>query len=386
LFYYAGHGVQVKNRNFLIPVDVAITREEEVQYRAVDAGEVLDLLGATKNPLNLIILDACRSNPFPRSTRSAEMGLAQMQAPVGALIAFATAPGAAALDGQGQNGVYTQHLLKYIMQPGLKVEDVFKRVRADVRRVTNDAQIPWESTSLEGDFYFVAPSASDMAVKPGTPVDQRAVSLEFWRAIKDSTNVYDYKAYLERFPEGEFVPLARQRVAALTAPQPVKEPAKPAGFSFSAAEEEARREWEQRHAEIQRVACSSARKDAPIKVDLSEQLLGSMANGAHRLAADAIVAKLRQAGLNIVTAGSAKYRLQGTITSQAAANRYLALNEISVNAALMLTDASGAVLSRAVQRDESYAGNSLSSVYAGLVDVQAANLAIRIAKDFCAST
>lgn len=157
LFYFSGHAVQIQNRNFLIPVDARFAREEEVQYQALDAGQVLDILGAAKNPINIFILDACRSNPFPRSTRSADMGLSQMDAPVGAIIAFATAPGAQALEGQGKNGIYTEHLVKRIAQPGIKIEDIFKRVRSDVRRVTNGAQIPWESSSLEVDFYFVPP-------------------------------------------------------------------------------------------------------------------------------------------------------------------------------------------------------------------------------------
>jgi len=389
LFYFAGHGVQVKGHNFLMPVDVAITREEEVPYKALDGQQVLDILGSAKNPLNIIILDACRSNPFPRSTRSAEMGLALMEAPVGAMIAFATAPGAQALDGQGKNGVYTQHLLKYITQPGLKVEDVFKRVRVDVRRVTNGTQIPWESTSLEGDFYFVP--ASDPQLPGGanfTPpqqvVDLATISLEFWSAIKNSNNPYDYKAYLERFPNGEFAPLARQRVADLTQPQPIKDAHSTSKFSFSEAEEKAKREWDEDHPDAKSIACSSARKSMRIKAQINEQFLNGMAGQKGGLAAAAIVAELRKAGLNIVTSGSAKYLLKGTITAQANSNRRLALNEVSINAALTLSDASGTPLSTAVNREESYAGNDIYSVYSGLVSMQAANVAVKIVdSDFC---
>lgn len=182
LFYYAGHGMQVKGRNFLIPVDAQIQREDEVAYNSVDAGQVLDKMEAANNRLNIVILDACRNNPFARSFRSGGTGLAQMDAPVGTLIAFATAPGSVASDGEGQNGLYTQHLLQSLQKPGAKIEDVFKNVRAAVRKDSGGKQIPWESTSLEGDFIFVpqppltAPSALASA-KPALPQKIESIPL-----------------------------------------------------------------------------------------------------------------------------------------------------------------------------------------------------------------
>lgn len=155
LFYYAGHGMQIKGKNYLIPVDANIEREDEVAYTSVDANQVLDKMEAASNRINIVILDACRNNLFARSFRSAGSGLAQMDAPVGTLIAFSTAPGSVAADGSGTNGLYTQHLLNAINEPGAKIEDVFKRVRKLVRQDTESKQIPWESTSLEGDFVFV---------------------------------------------------------------------------------------------------------------------------------------------------------------------------------------------------------------------------------------
>jgi hypothetical protein len=169
LFYYAGHGMQVKGRNFLIPVDAQIQREDEVAYNSVDAGQVLDKMEAANNRLNIVVLDACRNNPFARSFRSGGTGLAQMDAPVGTLIAFATAPGSVASDGEGQNGLYTQHLLQSMQKPGIKIEDVFKHVRAAVRKDSGGKQIPWESTSLEGDFIFVPhPPVTVAAARPAT--------------------------------------------------------------------------------------------------------------------------------------------------------------------------------------------------------------------------
>jgi hypothetical protein len=173
LFYYAGHGMQVKGRNFLIPVDAQIQREDEIAYNSVDAGQVLDKMEAAANRLNIVILDACRNNPFARSFRSAGAGLAQMDAPVGTLIAFATSPGSVASDGEGQNGLYTQHLLHSMQTPGTKIEDVFKNVRVGVRKDSGGKQIPWESTSLEGDFFFVPkpPAQAVVAVRtaPAAP-------------------------------------------------------------------------------------------------------------------------------------------------------------------------------------------------------------------------
>ncbi|HYX67090.1 MAG TPA: caspase family protein [Burkholderiales bacterium] len=176
LFYFAGHGVQVKGRNFLIPVDANIEREDEVAYNSVDANQVLDKMEAANNRLNIVILDACRNNPFARSARSAAAGLAQMDAPVGTFIAFATSPGSVASDGQGKNGLYTQHLLKAMLRPGVKIEDVFKDVRAGVRRDSKGKQVPWESTSLEGDFVFVpkppARPAASIAPGPEKPIER----------------------------------------------------------------------------------------------------------------------------------------------------------------------------------------------------------------------
>ena len=179
LFYYAGHGMQVKGKNYLIPVDANIEREDEVAYTSVDANQILDKMESAGNRLNIVILDACRNNPFARSFRSAGNGLAQMEAPVGTLIAFATAPGSVASDGKGDNGLYTQHLLNAIKAPGARIEDVFKRVRTNVRRDTEGKQIPWESTSLEGDFVFVpqlpklpSPAVGQSAGAPTRPIGE----------------------------------------------------------------------------------------------------------------------------------------------------------------------------------------------------------------------
>jgi len=192
LFYYAGHGMQVRGRNYLVPVDVEIEREDEVEFQAVDANLVLAKMDSAKNSLNLMILDACRNNPFARSFRSATQGLAQMDAPSGTLVAFATAPGSVAADGDGENGVYTKHLLKELRQPGLPVEQLFKRVRVGVSIETGDRQIPWESSSLKGDFFFTPEDARKASRVQKAVIDQavsEAVRQSERRAAKDRAAV-----------------------------------------------------------------------------------------------------------------------------------------------------------------------------------------------------
>ena len=207
LFYYAGHGMQIKGRNYLIPVGSNIDREDEVAYSAVDAQAVLDKMEAAGNVANIMILDACRNNPFTRSMRSGQAGLAQMDAPVGTLLAYATSPGAVASDGNGANGLYTQHLLTAIRQPGSKVEDVFKQVRANVRRDSQGKQVPWESTSLEGDFYF---KGGPVLAAPTDPAQEAEAAL--WNAVKDSKVAIELRVYLNRYPIGKFASEALTRL------------------------------------------------------------------------------------------------------------------------------------------------------------------------------
>jgi TPR repeat protein len=168
LFYYAGHGLQLGGKNYLVPVDAVIEGEADIRLETVDVDAVLDQV--RENSLNLIILDACRNNPFERRSRGSSRGLATIEAPVGTLIAYATAPGKVASDGDGRGGLYAGELVKAMATPGLKVEDVFKRVRAAVARQSRNEQIPWESSSLVGDFYFApAASAAPAAPSPATP-------------------------------------------------------------------------------------------------------------------------------------------------------------------------------------------------------------------------
>jgi len=155
LFYYAGHGVQLNGRNYLIPVGANIGRDADVEIEAVSADWVLEQMRYARNRLNFVILDACRNNPFARSFRSVDGGLAKMDAPAGVLIAYSTAPGDVAAYGDGRNSPYTEALARAMHDSDEPAELMFKQARDEVRRRTADRQTPWESSSLTGrNFYF----------------------------------------------------------------------------------------------------------------------------------------------------------------------------------------------------------------------------------------
>jgi hypothetical protein len=158
LVYYSGHGVEVKGKNYLIPVNADIKREYEVVDQAFDASQFLEMMDNIRGPnnkrVNILIVDACRNNELQKSWRSTNNGLARMDAPGGTFISFATAPGRVAADGTGRNSPYTKHLLQALKQPNVPIEQVFKVVRRNVMEETKGEQIPWENSSLVGDFYF----------------------------------------------------------------------------------------------------------------------------------------------------------------------------------------------------------------------------------------
>ncbi len=218
LFYFAGHGLQVGGRNYLIPVDAEIESESDVKYDGVDAGRVLGKMENAGNGLNIVILDACRNNPFARSFRSADKGLAKMDAPTGSFIAYATAPGSVAADGDGRNGLYTQYLLQYMREPNLSVERVFKKVRFAVVNDTAQKQTPWESSSLLGDFYFHGngpDSIKTQSARTPSPVMMLSAEEEMWKVVKNSSNVDDIQMYLDAYPNGRFSMVAKARIKQL---------------------------------------------------------------------------------------------------------------------------------------------------------------------------
>ena len=181
LFYYAGHGMQIDGRNYLIPIDAEIETESDVKFETVDAGRVLGKMEDADNNLNIVILDACRDNPFVRIFRSVSQGLARMDAPTGSIVAYATAPGSVAADGINKNGLYTSMLLKHMATPGLGIEEVFKKVRIDVMNESGKKQVPWESSSLTGDFYFNSTRSIAVLHRPALKGKEVTVQRKKWR-------------------------------------------------------------------------------------------------------------------------------------------------------------------------------------------------------------
>ncbi|MDD2331125.1 MAG: caspase family protein [Candidatus Cloacimonetes bacterium] len=156
LFYYAGHGVQVDGKNYLIPTQARIRRESDVEFEGVDLDRVLTEMQNADNELNIILLDACRDNPYATGFRSGTRGLASITRPVpDCLIAYATQPNGVAADGDGNNGVFTEELLKSITTPGLSLTQIMMRVREGVKNRTANLQLPWETSLLTKDFYFI---------------------------------------------------------------------------------------------------------------------------------------------------------------------------------------------------------------------------------------
>ena len=213
LFYYSGHGLQVKGENYLIPIDANVGREDDIKRKTINARDVLDKMDEAKSHLNLVFLDACRNNPFPRRVRAVSRGLAGMNAPTGTLLIFATNPDNVAQDGTGRNGAYTKHLLHYITQPGLEVGMLLRRVRTAVKDETGGQQVPWENGSIEGEFYFNGmrgvPPVTSLVSSP--PLSSPATGTQVAMGIAPqqsqtppATMVGNERAEMVLVPAGEF--------------------------------------------------------------------------------------------------------------------------------------------------------------------------------------
>jgi formylglycine-generating enzyme required for sulfatase activity len=214
LFYFAGHGIQVNGKNYLLPVNMELEQENKILNEFVSIDSLLKKMKQASNRVNIIILDACRNNPFVgrklvTDENEAQNGLAAMLAPIGTYIAFATYPGGAAADGDAssQNGLYTQHLLTHINHPRLAIEKVFKKVRKGVADDTEEFQVPWERSSLIGEFYFTEPKESFGNEQLAATGDY---DLEFWRTVEKNPSPAMYQAYLDKFPNGMFASISKE--------------------------------------------------------------------------------------------------------------------------------------------------------------------------------
>jgi uncharacterized caspase-like protein len=211
LFYFAGHGAQTKGVNYLIPTGVEIASESELELEAISASMVLSQMQGSDEALNILILDACRDNPFAKATRSSAGGLARFSAgdASGALIAFAAAPGQVASDGGGTNSPYSGALAQAMRVPGLTVEQVFKNVRIAVERETKGAQTPWEESSLRGEFRFVKGAPAEAGN------NALAEELAMWELVNSGGDADGLRAFLARYPTSAFAELAALRLKEL---------------------------------------------------------------------------------------------------------------------------------------------------------------------------
>lgn len=211
--FYAGHGVQVKGINYLPAVDADIQSEEDVPLNSLNLGNLLERLDEAKAGVKILLLDACRNNPYARSFRSGTRGLARVQdAPSGTLMHFATRPGSVAADGTGSNGLYTTELLRHIDQPGMPIEQMLKRVSAAVDKASKGQQEPWTEGSLRGDFYFQPGAgmqvASVMPLPAGQPI-QTDGEAAAWEIAQRANNAAVYTTFLSEYPQGRFARAAR---------------------------------------------------------------------------------------------------------------------------------------------------------------------------------
>ncbi|MBL8305254.1 MAG: caspase family protein [Rubrivivax sp.] len=207
LLYYAGHGLQIDWRNYMLPVDIRIETAADVPRQGVDVQQVLTAFQRAGVRTNILVLDACRDNPFGAG---GPRGLAPMDAPPGTFFAYATAPGNVAEDGTAAegNGLYTRYLLQEMKKPEARIEDVFKRVRLQVRLATQGRQIPWESTSLEEDFVFASGEAvaAPNARQRLREFDEQRTT---WARLRETGRAEELAAFIARDPQGPFVELAQ---------------------------------------------------------------------------------------------------------------------------------------------------------------------------------
>ncbi|MGD9922911.1 MAG: caspase domain-containing protein, partial [Pseudorhodoplanes sp.] len=232
-FYYAGHGLQLGWRNYLVPTDLQLASAADVRARAVDVQQILDSFGRAGSLVSIFVLDACRNNPF--STDAQTRGLAPMDAPPNTFLAYATAPGRLAVDGDplSTNGPYARYLIAELRRERVKIEDVFKRVRLQVRKESGGYQIPWESTSLEDDVYLDGPvpsAANSVEAKLAAVSSELAAELDSWNRVKTSNRTDDYYEYLMRYPSGLISEVAQFRLDRLQKPA-TDAVAQPAGLS-----------------------------------------------------------------------------------------------------------------------------------------------------------
>lgn len=233
VFFFAGHGLQINNQNFLLPVDIDMPKDpNDIDDQAISLVRVQDKLADAKAKFSLLVIDACRNNPLPKKagrSLSGMPGLAQPSSPTGQIVLFSAGTNQQALDklsdtDSNPNGLFTREFLPMISTPGLSAADALKKVRTSVTskaRAVGHDQNPALYDQTDGDFYFIAGAPQQLAsVAPATgpAVSQSAIELELWSSIKSSNDPEDFKEYLARYPNGQFASIAQRRVAAVSQP------------------------------------------------------------------------------------------------------------------------------------------------------------------------
>ena len=206
MLFYAGHGLQLDWHNYMVPIDAKLNSASDVPRSTVDIEMVMSAFKSAGNRMNIVVLDACRDNPFADGKTASGKGLAPLDAPTGTFLAYATAPGNVAADGVAgsKNGLYTGFLLQELQKPTARIEDVFKRVRFAVRKASNGTQIPWETTSLEDDFVFNSGIKRTVRLTEDDKDKLYDAESAEWEQIKDSTRADDFYTFVQKYPSGLF--------------------------------------------------------------------------------------------------------------------------------------------------------------------------------------
>ena len=223
LVYFAGHGVQSDGENYLLPVGAQIDKEADLPAEGVAASVLLRQVEGSGARVGIVVLDACRNNPFRARTRSGARGLGRLDAPAGSIVAFAAQANAVADDGTGDNGLYTRHLARQLREPGLDIREVFERTAIAVERESGGKQRPREDIGLRGRFVLNASAAAAVSAPPVAPAAVRVQTPEeieqaLWDDIRSSRDVRDFHGYLRRYPSGRFAALAERQLRLLEAP------------------------------------------------------------------------------------------------------------------------------------------------------------------------
>lgn len=242
VFYYAGHGVSYEGENWLLPVGVEITHSADIEYETISANKILNLMEGARNATDILILDACRNSPFRSfsltGTRAVSRGMSEMNAPRGSYIAYSTAPGAVAYDGDGQYSPFAEALASEVGTPGITIDVMMINVRNKVEektaRLGQEPQTPWSASSMRDPFAFnpvqqqVGSTLPDPDPSPPRNPSQRQQSGQsadsrLWASIENSNDPAEFDVYLKRYPDGQYAELARirkNRLSKENSPQP----------------------------------------------------------------------------------------------------------------------------------------------------------------------